>query len=123
MDYANTLREKVYAGEITPDDYHRLLGIWYGYKGCCIKNYTNMERLGIPPAGFMTVVLGHQHLAGHVLCPICYDEYDKKHPDRVHECVIFVDPATGQQKSSADKDISEYYLAFRKTEGGGYQQI
>lgn len=121
MAYSDTLREMVYSGAITVNEYHRLLGIWYGYKVCCVKNYVNMEKLGIPPAGFMIVVLD-QNTPGvnHVLCPLCYEKYDMENPNRTHECVMFVDPITKQHKSSADKDVSEYYMAFRKTKGGGY---
>ena len=75
MEYSDTLSEMVYSGDITANEYHRLLGIWYGYKSCCVKNYINMEKLGIPPAGFMITIL-NQNTPGvsHVLCPMCYEK-------------------------------------------------
>lgn len=124
MSYSDTLKEMVYSGDITVYEYYHLLGIWYGYKGCCIKNFVNMEKLGISPYGFMFVVLGHNTPdVDHVLCPLCYEEYNMENPDRTHEHVIFVDPITRQHKSSADKDVSEYYMAFRKTREGSYEPL
>ncbi len=124
MAYSDTLKEMVYSGKITAGEYHHLLGIWYGYKNCCVKNYVNMERLGISPAGFMITVLGQSTSdIDHVLCPMCYEKYDKENPNRTHEHVIFIDPGTQKHTSSTDKDVSEYYLAFRKTKDGGYTPI
>lgn len=57
-------------------------GVAEGYNACCIKNYLNLLNLGYYPAVFMAAALGHNHILGHVLCPICYDKFDKKHPNR-----------------------------------------
>ena len=57
-------------------------GIHYGYPMCCIKNYVNLLILGYYPGVFMDAVLGHNHCVDHVMCPICYDKYDKRFPNR-----------------------------------------
>lgn len=64
------------AGLISLSEKHYMMGKACGYKECCIKNFINMQILGIPAAGFMSFVLGHKHVPGaeHVLCPLCYEE-------------------------------------------------
>jgi len=57
-------------------------GIKYGYNTCCINNYINLLKLEYYPGVFMDAVLGHNHCVDHVLCPICYDKYDKRFPHR-----------------------------------------
>jgi len=57
-------------------------GIRYGYDICCINNYVNLLKLGYFPGVFMDAVLGHNHYVDHVLCPMCYEKYDKRFPHR-----------------------------------------
>lgn len=57
-------------------------GIRYRYNTCCINNYVNLLKLGYYPGVFMDAVLGHNHSADHVMCPMCYDKYDKRFPSR-----------------------------------------
>jgi len=87
-------------------DYNEVIkaGVHYGYKACCIKNYVNLLRLGYHPAIFMTAVLDHNHIMDWVLCPICYDKYDKRFPNRR---IIPRDEFWGKGPA-VDKVFSEY---------------
>jgi hypothetical protein len=59
-------------------------GIKFGYNMCCIKNYINLQLLGYFPGIFMYIVLGQDDFKDHVLCPICYEKYNKRNPNRNH---------------------------------------
>jgi hypothetical protein len=64
-------RRQVMARTMTIFNYIWNCGLYYGYEPCCIKNYINLHKLGLHPAMFMSVILGHDNRANHVLCPIC----------------------------------------------------
>lgn len=81
--YWESLKSLQREGAISVYDVHSLYGQFCGYKPCCVKNFVNLVRLGIPAAAFMAWVLGHDHPGvHHVLCPMCYAEYDKQHKHR-----------------------------------------
>ena len=71
---------------------HYMMGKACGYAECCIKNFINLQRLNIPPAAFMTFVLGHKHIPGadHVLCPMCYEEALAKYDENSLNVPTFV---------------------------------
>lgn len=75
-EYINGMRNMVHEGTMSFPMFMYHSGVYYGYKVCCIKNYINLCKLGHPPALFMSEVLGHTAQAGHVLCPMCHDEWD-----------------------------------------------
>lgn len=81
------------AGLITGSEVHYMMGKACGYNECCIKNFINLNVLGIPAAGFMTFVLGHKDIPGvhHVLCPICYEKHLEEYgyPEQYLESPIF----------------------------------
>jgi hypothetical protein len=84
------VKNLVYSGLMYWPAYHIAEGLRNGFKECCIKNYVNLMMLGLAPASFMHNILG-QHTAGvgHVLCPMCYAEYDAANPNRPKEEIIF----------------------------------
>ena len=94
-EYVNKLRDLAHSGKLSAARYHSLLGMFYGYKQCCVKNYVNMNALGIAPAGFMSRALGYDNTSDHVLCVMCHEKWDRDNPDAPRERPVFVDPATG----------------------------
>lgn len=76
-------------GEDDEEDVITQQGRDYGYEECCIKNYANLIELGYYPGIFMDVVMEHNHHKDWVLCPICYDKYDKRSPNRTRTPLSF----------------------------------
>lgn len=97
---------------------HYLMGLACGYNECCIKNFVNLNQLGIPAAGFMTYVLGHKHIPGvyHVLCPVCYEKrlkeggYKEQH---LESCVFGKEgmPSTEENTWSKEEWFETYMAA------------
>lgn len=80
MEYLDQIRDDFINRRISLNDLHRKRGAYYGYNECCVKNFTNLETLGFSQGLFTSVVLGQDDDSGRVLCPMCYEEYRRKHP-------------------------------------------
>lgn len=94
----DVIKDLVRSGLMFWPAYHMAEGLRYGFKECCIKNYVNLMMLRMPPALFMYQVLGQNTQGvGYVMCPLCYEEYDKANPNRPKEEMIFVSPNPQRQ--------------------------
>ncbi len=101
------LEALVHHGIISPAEMHYMMGLACGYNLCCIKNFLNMKALGIPPAGFMSIVLGQENEADHVLCPMCHEKWQAENPFLKLPKTRFGEPGTNRSVDS-EKFIRDY---------------
>jgi len=67
----------VILGKVELEDFHRVVGKFYGFPKCCVENYVRLMEMGVPPALYMHEVFTHRHPLPLVLCNDCHNIYQQ----------------------------------------------